>query len=157
MTSKPFSVLSCAAALTVAAALVFAPSASAALGGTADSVTTDSVALKGQLHNTPQVQYDLQTITVGTLIIHEYVTRAGQVFAVTWQGPVPPNLRQLLGGYFTQFQSAAANRARPGNRRQLTVSQPDLVIEASGRLRDFSGLAYVPSLFPAGVSVSDLQ
>jgi len=157
MITKHLSVLLTGAALTLAAALAFAPPAHAALGGNADSVIADSTALEGQLHSTPLVQYDLQTITIGTLAIHEYVTRAGQVFAITWQGPVPPNLRQLLGGYFTQFQSAAAAAHRAGNRRQLTISQPDLVVETSGRLRDFRGLAYVPSLVPAGVSVSELQ
>ncbi|MGH8206065.1 MAG: DUF2844 domain-containing protein [Steroidobacteraceae bacterium] len=148
-----------AAALTLAAALAAAPPALAALGGTVDSVTADSSTLKGRLQNTPQVNYDEQVITAGAVVVHEYVARSGQVFAVTWQGTLPPDLRQLLGSYFAQFQSAAAadHRAHPGMHRQLNVSQSDLVVEASGRLRAFQGLAYIPSLVPAGVVVSELQ
>jgi Protein of unknown function (DUF2844) len=31
------------------------------------------------------------------------------------------------------------------------------VVQLTGRLRNFSGKAYLPSLVPAGVSVADLQ
>jgi hypothetical protein len=159
MTTKHLSILLACAALTLAATLALAPPALAALGGTADSVTADSSVLKGQMHSTPLVDYDVQAITAGALVVNEYLTRSGEVFAVTWQGPVPPDLRQLLGSYFAEFQSAAAadHHAHPGIRRQLNISQPDLVVEASGRLRAFRGLAYIPSLLPAGVSVSALQ
>jgi hypothetical protein len=159
MISRQLTTLWGAAAFAATAALALAPPAHAALGGNANSVAADSNALQGQLHSTPLVQYDVQEITVGTLVVREYVTRAGQVFAVTWQGPVPPNLRQLLGSYFAEFQSAAAaaNRASPGRHRQLSISQPDLVVQSGGQLRDFHGLAYIPSLLPAGVSLSDLQ
>jgi len=144
-----------------AVALSAAPAspALASLGGNADSVSTDSSALKGQLRSTPSVQYDVQEITSGILVVREYVTRSGQVFAVTWQGPVLPNLQQLLGDYFARFQSTAvaAHQANPGIHRQLSIAQSDLVVQSSGRLRSFRGLAYLPSLLPAGVSVSELQ
>jgi hypothetical protein len=41
--------------------------------------------------------------------------------------------------------------------RQLSFANPDFVVESTGRLRNFRGKAYVPSLVPAGVSVADLQ
>jgi hypothetical protein len=37
------------------------------------------------------------------------------------------------------------------------VAQPDFVAQALGRLRAFRGKAYVPSLVPAGVDVTELQ
>lgn len=159
MRPKYFDTLLTSAALALSAALTFASPAQAALGGNADSVSADSSALRGELRSTPQVQYDVQQITQGALIVREYLTRSGQVFAVTWQGPVLPDLQQLLGNYFATFQSAAAanHRANPGRHRQLNVAQSDLVVQSSGRLRDFHGLAYLPSLVPAGVSVSALQ
>ncbi|HEX4025670.1 MAG TPA: DUF2844 domain-containing protein [Steroidobacteraceae bacterium] len=157
MTIKHPSIL--LAGLALGMALTAAPPARAALGGNADSVGADSTALQGQLRSTSLVQYDVESITSGALVVHEYLTLAGQVFAVTWAGPVPPNLQQLLGSYFGEFQSAAlaAHRANPGMRRQLDISQSDLVVESSGRLRDFHGLAYVPSLVPAGVALNELQ
>lgn len=148
-----------AAAALSAAFAAFAAPALAGLGGGADSVATDSQALRGQQRATAFVQYDLQEITSGTLTVHEYLTRAGQVFAVTWQGPTPPNLQQLLGSYFSQLQSASAaqHQLNPGIHRQLNISTANLVVQAISRMRAFQGIAYVPSLVPVGVSVSDLQ
>jgi len=157
--SKPMNKLLVAAALSLSAACFPLTPAMAALGGNADSVSADNNALRGQLHSTPLVDYTVQQISTGSLVVHEYVTRAGQVFAVTWQGPTPPDLRQLLGNYFASFHSAAvaSHTANPGIHRHLNVAQSDLIVQAGGRLRDFHGLAYIPSLVPAGVSVSKLQ
>lgn len=131
----------------------------AALGGSTDSVSADANTLRGQLVSTPMAAYDLHQISTGAVVINEYVTRSGRVFAVTWRGPIPPNLRQLLGDYFARFQSAAlaAHQVSAGIHRQLSIAQSDLVVQSSGRLRSFRGLAYLPSLLPTGVSVSELQ
>lgn len=142
--------------LLVSAVLASAP-ALAVLGGAAGSVSADTAALRGQLRSTPFVEYDRHQIVTGPLIVNEYVTRAGQVFAVTWQGPVPPNLRQLLGDYFGRVQSAAAAVRRPGMHRSFSLVQSDLVVVNTGRLRAFSGIAYLPALLPQGVSISELQ
>ncbi len=63
-------------------------------------------------------------------------------------------MRQLLGEYFGRFQSTAvvAHQQSPGQHRQFHLAQPDLVILSSGRLRNFRGIAYLPTLLPAGVS-----
>jgi len=132
--------------------------AAAGLGGDANSVAADRDALKGQLRSTPMLQYQLHEITLGAnSTVHEYSTLSGKVFAVTWQGFTPPDLRQLFGDYFTAYQSAAAMQAQPGMHRQLHVAKTDLVVTSGGHLRSFHGQAYVPSLVPAGVNVSALQ
>ncbi len=150
-----------AASLTLGLALWLAcpPAALAALGGSADSAARDSTEMRGVLRSTSLVQYDVQEIDSGALTVREYVTLQGQVFAVTWQGPEMPNLRQLLGDYFGRFQTAAvaAHRASPGIHRQLSIVQSDLVVQSAGRLRDFHGVAYLPALVPQGVSVGALQ
>ena len=149
------------ASLALGFALSLAPAAPAraALGGTVDSVTTDSRMMRGVLRSTGFVQYDVQEIQSGSVTIREYVTRQGQVFAVSWQGPEQPDLQQLLGEYFPRFQTAAvaAHAVSPGIHRQLSIAQSDLVLSSSGRMRDFHGLAYLPALVPDGVSVSSLQ
>jgi hypothetical protein len=129
----------------------------ASLGGDVGSVSADSVSFKGQLLSTGMLQYDQHDITTpsGT-VVHEYLSRAGKVFAVSWHGPMPPDLRQLFGSYFVSYQSAAAAQSRPGMHRQLNVALSDFVVQASGHLRAFQGKAYVPSLVPAGLSVTDL-
>ncbi len=133
--------------------------ATAALGGTVDSVGADAGAMRGELHSTGFVSYDVHQIVSGQLIVNEYATRAGQVFAVTWHGPAPANLQQLLGTYFPRFQAAAvaAHKSQPGIHRVFTLSESDLVIRAAGRMRAFGGIAYLPALIPSGVSVDELQ
>jgi hypothetical protein len=138
-------------------ALLMQAPAAAHLGGDTPSVSVDRAVLNAQLRTTATLQYNLHEISIapGTLV-REYATPQGRVFAVTWQGPLPPNLRQLLGGYYAQYQSAVAAQSRPGMHRQMNVAQTDLVVQSAGRLRSFRGKAYVPSLVPAGVSVGDL-
>jgi hypothetical protein len=129
----------------------------ARLGGDTDSVNADRDALHAQLHSTPMQLYSQHEIdTPAGTVVHEYTTRTGTVFAVTWQGQLPPDLSQLFGNYYRQYQDAAAAHSRPGMHRQLNIANPDFVVESIGRMRSFRGKAYVPSLVPAGVSVADL-
>jgi hypothetical protein len=127
------------------------------LGGDADSVNADRDAMHAQLRSTAMQLYSLHEIdTPAGTVVHEYTTQPGTVFAVTWQGPLPPDLAQLFGNYYKQYQNAAAAQSRPGMHRQLNIATPDFVVESTGRMRSFRGKAYVPSLVPAGVSVADL-
>jgi hypothetical protein len=150
-----------ARALPALAALTFAAfiaPASAALGGDEDSVHTDSTRTRGQLLSTAMVQYTRHDITTGPdSAIHEYVSRTGKVFAVTWQGPLPPDLSQLFGSYFDSYRTAVLAQSHAGGHHQVHIVQPDLVVQSLGRLRAFMGKAYVPSLVPAGIDVTELQ
>jgi hypothetical protein len=129
----------------------------AALGGDAHSLDADRTVMSGQLRSTSMQQYDLHEITTsGGTVIHEYMTRQGTVFAVTWRGPFAPNLQQLFGSYYQQFQKGVAGSA-PGMHRVMTIAQPDFVMHAVGLMRSYHGSAYVPSLVPTGVSVGTLQ
>jgi Protein of unknown function (DUF2844) len=130
----------------------------ASLGGDFASVSDDSVQFRGQVLSTGMLQYDRHDITTASgTVVHEYLSPGGKVFAVTWKGPMPPDLRQLFGSYFEPFRSAAAAQSRPGGHRQVSIVQSDFVVQAAGRVRAFQGKAYVPSLVPSGVSVAELQ
>jgi hypothetical protein len=85
----------------------------------------------------------------GTLV-REYVSPAGRVYAVSWQGKRPPDLEELLGAYFPQL--TGHGRRRSGH-HQLDVTGDDLVVQSSGHNRAFRGRAWVPSLVPAAVDV----
>jgi hypothetical protein len=139
-------------------ALLLQAPATAYLGGDADSVGADRDAMHAQLRSTPMQLYNVHEIsTTNGALVHEYTTRQGTVFAVSWQGQLPPDLAQLFGNYYKQYQNAAMAQSRPGMHRQLSIANPDFVVASTGRLRSFRGKAYVPSLVPAGVSVADLQ
>ncbi len=154
-TSTPLRVTCSALALALLPALMPLP-AWAHLGGDVASVQADTAALRARIRTTPTVQYDVHEISNDGLVVHEYSTRQGQVFAVTWQGPYKPDLHQLLGSYFAAFQNAASQQ-HAGSHRAFALSRPDLVIESTGRMRGFRGVAYLPALVPEGVSVPQLQ
>jgi hypothetical protein len=99
--------------------------------------------------------HEIQTPT-GT-VVREYVSKAGNVFAVAWRGPWIPNLQELLGKYFGEFQAAVQGPNRHPGHMPLSVHQPDLAVEMSGHMRDFSGRAYLVREIPAGVDLKWIQ
>ncbi len=98
-----------------------------------------------------------QTALESGTVVQEFSTAGGIVFAVSWQGPVLPELNALLGKYFATYARTAL-QAREARRfgGALQINEPGLVMHSGGRMRNFSGFAYVPALVPAGVSVDAL-
>lgn len=79
----------------------------------------------------------------------------GTVFAVTWQGPVNPDLNQLFGVRFPRLVAAGQNPH--GDHRVLRVTAPDFVIESGGMMRAVAGRAYLPALVPASLAIGDVR
>jgi hypothetical protein len=92
------------------------------------------------------------TLENGT-VVNEYVSAAGKVFGVAWNGPAIPDLSQLYGTYFEQYRTNVPKRAR----RMAAVRSGDLVAEASGHPLSYMGRAYVTSLLPVGVGPEVIQ
>jgi hypothetical protein len=137
--------------------LAFAPASFATLGGNLSSVARDQKHLKATLQVSAGDRFSVHQMTAATgTKIREYATADGQVFAVAWQGPWRPDLRQLLGEYFADYQQAARTK-RTGLNGPLASSSERLVIEMSGHPRAFYGRAYVPGLVPSGVQPADIQ
>lgn len=139
--------------------LVAVRPAGAALGGDAASVKVDRQAMNGSLTSQPEDAYAVYRIqTPGGLVVKEFVSSAGRVFAITWRGPVLPNLRQLLGDYFDQYQQAADQaRGAQGRRGMLVIHPPGLVVLSGGHMRAFFGKAYLPDEMPSGVDAGTLH
>jgi len=108
------------------------------------------------LRVTGGANYSVHELTTaeGTAI-REFLSPAGTVFAVAWRGPFKPDLRRLLGAYFGLYATAA--RSAGATRTQLAIDQPALMVRAGGHMRAFSGVAWVPTLLPAGVVPGELQ
>jgi hypothetical protein len=128
----------------------------AALGGDATSVEVDRAKMKGTLHATPTVDYTVHEIqTQAGMVVHEYVSSEGKVFAVSWRGPGMPNLPQLLGDYSAQLAQA---RSGPHyNHHHLDVATADVVMQQSAHLHSFFGRAWVPALVPQNFSLNDIN
>lgn len=92
----------------------------------------------------------------GTLI-NEYATSEGMVFAVSWRGPILPDLSSLLGGYFQAFKVQAERLRLVGRRGSpINIETDGLVVRSNGRMRNFFGHAYAPDLIPPGVDIKDV-
>src|SRR5262249_55834765 len=88
-------------------------SALAELGGDVTTVKTDKVHMQGALGISQSPVYAVQEIQAAPgIVVRESVSPAGKVFAVAWQGPWPPDLRQVLGGYFDQYVQATRQASR---------------------------------------------
>lgn len=132
-------------------------SASATLGESATSTETDRVSMNASMRMVPATKYTVHEIqTPSGTTVREYVSAAGTVFAVAWQGPVMPDLRQTLGGYFDRYTAAAA-AGRHASHRHIAVRESDLVVQSNGHMRSFSGRAYLPQLLPQGVAIEEIQ
>ncbi|MGA2606720.1 MAG: DUF2844 domain-containing protein [Terriglobia bacterium] len=132
---------------------------SASLGGDFTSVQADQAKMQGTLQTTSGDSYTVHEIQASTgVAVKEYVSPAGKVFAVTWQGPFHPDLRQLLGTYFDQYaQAVQTQRAHRRDHGPLLIQQPGLVVQIAGHMRSFTGKVYVPQMLPAGVHAEDLR
>jgi hypothetical protein len=132
----------------------------ATLGSNVASVDDDRAKMKGALINIARndsfAVHVLQSATGTT--IREYVSSAGTVFAVSWDGPWMPDLQQMLGPYFEAYQqNAPAVRNGRKSHGPMTIRTGDLVIQVGGHPRAFTGRAYIERLLPQGVQPAAIR
>ena len=90
-------------------------------------------------------------------VVQEYATPAGLVFAVSWRGPVLPDLSLLLGEFFSRYKLETDQARALGKRGSIVnVANQKLIVRSTGRMRSFAGYAYAPELIPAGVNIHDV-
>lgn len=140
--------------------MLLATAAAAELGAPVSSVTTDRARMAARISSVATgryIRHDLTRPNGG--MVREFTNPAGMVFAVTWAGPGKPDLRALLGRYFATFQadSVATARQMHSLRHPPRIARADLQIQVEGHMGWFRGVAYVPSLAPAGFAVADLS
>jgi hypothetical protein len=139
----------------------------AGLGDNAASVLSDQARMKGTLRSVDRSAYVMHEITTPYgAKVREYVTPAGAVFGVAWDGQFPPNFQQLLGPYYQQVQQALAQQRaaeqssdQPVRRRRgpVFIQTPGMVFSQTGHMRSFHGQAYIPQLVPQGVPPSEIR
>jgi uncharacterized protein DUF2844 len=132
--------------------------AGATLGEPEVTVQSDVAQLRASIKSSEdRVGYRVHEIQLpsGT-VLREFVAPDGNVFAVAWNGPTKPNLRQALGKHFDALVSAP--RPKFADHRHLQIQQGDLVVQGSGHMRaGFSGRAYLVSAIPSGFNLGDLH
>jgi len=128
----------------------------AALGEDFSSVDSDAQVLRGKHVMVAKVGYNIHQIThPDGSVVNEFVSPAGVVFGVSWQGHFMPNLQQLLGSYMTNFREGQRTHVLP--RRAVTVKGDNFVLSSMGHMLNFRGRAYVPGLIPANLTAEVVQ
>jgi Protein of unknown function (DUF2844) len=150
-----------AGSLTIVLAVanfVAASPALAALGGDISSIDADRVSMKGALTAFRTVKGCAvhEITTAAGVHLREYLTSDDKVFAVSWQGPFIPDLRQMLGAYYARYDQAVS-APHVGSRRHLRIERPGLVVESNGRMRAFYGRAWDPALLPPNFTPADIR
>lgn len=164
---SPIRAKTLALAITVAATLSFKPdSALAALGEGPTSPATDTPAARANSQHTTASRPGLagsSAYTKNTFIqrtgtrIREFVNADGLVFAIAWNGSVPPDFQELFGEHFSALKAEAErNRALRKRGAPITLQSERLVVNSRGKLRQFSGYAYLPNLVPAGTDIHEV-
>jgi hypothetical protein len=129
----------------------------ATLGEDVSSVQSDQARMKAAIRVLPGQAYSVHEMreSSGT-VVREFVSPAGAVFGVTWQGSFAPDLRQLLGTHFEEYVQAAQ---APANRRGrgLHIETDDMVFESGGHMRFITGRAYLPTKMPQGVRADEIR
>ncbi len=103
----------------------------AALGGPASSVAADQTHMKAMREVKAGAAYSVHEISApnGTVVREFVSSTTGQVFAVTWQGPFMPDLKQVLGDHFATFAEAAGSGRDGRNgripRSSTVVTRPE--------------------------------
>lgn len=144
----------CAAGLALVFAAASVPAA-AALGEDASSVLADQAQMQARLEITSAAKFSVQRLLLpSATTVTQYVSPAGMVFAVTWQGPAMPDLQQVLGRYFETYSEAVKKQRASGAR---SMQQPGLVVQTGGHMRAFFGRVYVPPMLPQGVAAEEIR
>ena len=101
--------------------------------------------------------YTVNTTTLASgTTVREYVGTDGIVFAVAWNGPLLPDLRELLGDHFATLTGASA-RQRTTGRGGVHAATADVTIESTGHMRAYAGRAWVGARLPASFDTDTIQ
>jgi len=142
----------------LAAAAWFAgavPAARAELGGNAATARDEAQPTSSRLQVTPHEAYAVhERRAADGAIVRQYLDRRGFVFAVAWRSSGPADLAALLGRYYPTYRALGARRI---DLHHAALHTAELVVETGGVLRTFTGRAYLPRQFPAGVDVASIR
>ncbi len=156
MTTTGMPAGACRAALA-AAALATVTHASAGLGERAESIAADRTALGARpLGTVARPGYAIERMESAAHEIREFVSPAGVVFGVAWDGVSHPDLSKVLASYAPEVQQAAAKPGASGRRRRV-IRTARVVVETWGHMRSLHGRAWVPALLPRGVSADAVR
>lgn len=145
---------SAALALTLGLAIP----AFASLGGNESSIESDRARMNAVPNVTQSANYAIHEIqSPSGVVVDEYLSSEGKVFAVTWHGQFMPDMQQVLGTYFSQYTAALEAQTKHYGHRPLDIEQPGFVVQTGGHMRAYYGRAYIADSLPQGIKADDIK
>jgi len=145
------------ASAMIAALLCSCVGAQAALGGAIGTVEADGAHFSAPVVSTSYGTYTTYVLTLPNGGTIDEFAAGGVVFGLSWRTPGRPDLVQLLGSHFADFQAGFSPHMRGIRRAPPAIEKPDFVIHSRGHPGAFHGQALLPALAPAGFTLSDLN
>jgi hypothetical protein len=131
--------------------------AHAALGAKVASVDVDRKVMRAVVSSTQLKAATNQALSSPNgVVTREYSGGDGTVFAVAWSGPMRPNLKQLLGAYYSRFQLENQPVGKSRRWRPLASNDQDLIVRTGGHPGAFWGYAYLPSAMPSDFDLTEI-
>ena len=128
----------------------------ASLGAQQASIAADVTHLRASLKASSASNYSVSELDGdGGMVTREFTNGSGTVFAVSWSGPVRPDLSQLFGTYFARFQADSHTRVRV--RQPLRSDDIDFIVRSGGHPGKVWGFAVLPGELPQGFPLETLQ
>ncbi|HEY6837618.1 MAG TPA: DUF2844 domain-containing protein [Geobacteraceae bacterium] len=138
--------------------LLVSSHALATLGEPVGSVAQDGKTLSAARRTTTvHTGYTVEQVVADAYTVREYVSPAGVVFAIAWNGLAHPDLSPLLGSYAGEYKQAMRQTPRVQGRRHSSVKTNRVIVEKWGHMRNLQGRAYVPALIPPGVGIDEIK
>lgn len=100
--------------------------------------------------------YKVHEVAAEGRTVTEYSAN-GTVFAVAWHGQLRPNLKDIFGSYYKDYDQKRAETPQLRGRQPVQVETNDVIVVQGGHPRDFRGYAYVKSLMPKDFRLEDLK
>jgi len=138
--------------------IVLLPSLSLAeVDGNEDSVEKDRSHFGATESIRKSLKYKIYDLAAARNNVHEYVDKSGHVFAVTWDGRIPPDLSVIFGKHYDDYNKTLTNYPRAKGRRNFqSLVTSKLKITQYGHLGHYAGSAFVIGTMPEDVSTDEI-
>ena len=145
--------------LLLLASMALAQPGFAVLGGKEESVELDRQIFSGGKDTATSYEaFTVHEFVSGGVTVREYASPSGTIFGLVWKGVNHPDLSSILGGYYSDYRKISTSRIKKRGHHPYSMTQsPSVIVEKFGHMRAVHGKAYVPALFPEGVSAFDIQ
>jgi hypothetical protein len=130
--------------------------AHAALGGVPEQFNGEGTTVISSVSSAASGYLTHDTSLATGTQVREYISTQGIVFALTWEGPILPDLKSLLGKHFRTMVEESTRLPRAG-RSSIDINRPEVIINSGGHMRAFKGSAWIPAEFPRGFTSDDVR